>query len=362
MYLSDEFIAQYRGINPFPTLLGGFVYKRTYSRWIETLARREYWYETVRRVIEYSMSLYQGPATNEELKKEAEQLFDSMFYLQVFSAGRTYWIGGTDASYKFPEANYNCAFTVIDSFDSFSDLFYLLLCGAGVGFRVLPEDVNKLSPINTNIVIAHKPYHPKSKHERLQETQVYEEAGSIYIIVADSKEGWVEALRTYLTAIQRQDVESIMINYDSVRPKGEILKTFGGRASGHQSLREMFRDIHKIVKQSKGKLKPIDCMDIANIIGVNTVVGGVRRTSEICLFDPDDDELLNAKVGIWEEDTPNSGKVHRGMSNNTILYENKPTKQELLNVFKRIYNSAEPGICNFKALKERRPWAQGANP
>jgi hypothetical protein len=88
----------------------------------------------------------------------------------------------------------------------------------------------------------------------------------------------------------------------------------------------------------------------------------VRRSSQITLFSEDDNDILNAKVGIWDEDTENSGKTHRGMSNNTILYENKPTKQELLNVFKRISKSAEPGICNFTALKNRRPWAEGANP
>src|SRR5690606_23108642 len=37
----------------------------------------------------------------------------------------------------------------------------------------------------------------------------------------------------------------------------------------------------------------------------NVVVGGVRRTAEICLFDPDDYEILFAKYGInglWGED------------------------------------------------------------
>jgi adenosylcobalamin-dependent ribonucleoside-triphosphate reductase len=276
MYLSDAFVDKYKNVVPpfGGNGLGHFVATRTYKRWDEEHARREKWYEVVRRVVEYSMSLYQGSAQFEELKIEAELLFDHLFNLKMFVAGRTMWIGGTEASKKFPEANYNCSFTIIDSFDTFGDIFYLLLCGVGTGFRVLPDDVNKLPPVNTKIVIAHKPYHPKPKNERLQETQIYEEDGSVYIIVADSKEGWVEAIRKYFTTIQRTDIESIMINYDSVRPKGEILKTFGGRASGHQSLREMFRNIHKIIKQSNGALKPIDCMDISNIIAMNTVVGG----------------------------------------------------------------------------------------
>ena len=38
---------------------------------------------------------------------------------------------------RIPMANFNCAFEVIDDFESFRDLFYLLMIGCGVGFRVL---------------------------------------------------------------------------------------------------------------------------------------------------------------------------------------------------------------------------------
>lgn len=71
------------------------------------------------------------------------------------------------------------------------------------------------------------------------------------------------------------EYESIIINYDSVRPKGELLKTFGGRASGHKALRDMFRKIHTVItKETVGTLAPINAMDIMNIIGEGVVVGG----------------------------------------------------------------------------------------
>lgn len=365
MFLSDDFIKQYNVDNvPFGgNGLGAFVYLRTYSRWDDTNMRRENWIETTRRVVEYSMSLYKGPASKTTLEKEAQALFDHMFNLKVFPAGRSLWIGGTESSRKFPSANFNCSFVVINSFNAFIDAFWMLMVGAGVGFRILPDDINNLPPVNNHIVLANKPYHPKQKQDRIEVTQVYEGDGSIYIIVGDSKEGWVEALNQYFIAIQRNDIAAIIVNYDSVRAKGEELKTFGGRASGHTALRNMFTNIHKVIKHTKNnKLKPIQALDIMNFIGENVVVGGVRRTSEIALFDVNDIEVLNAKVGLFDSAHVNYNQTQRFMSNNSIFFQDKPNKETLEMIFKRINTSAEPGFVNAVAARRRRPNFQGLNP
>ncbi len=369
MYLSNEFINQYknRELKFGGNGLGNFVYLRTYSRWLDNEMRREEWHETVRRVVEYSMSLYQGSATEDQLTKEAETMYNAMYNLQVFTAGRTMWIGGSESAKKYGEANFNCSFIVIDSLTAFVETFHLLMVGSGVGFRILKDDVDKLPTLNTDVVVAHKPYHGKPKEDRIENTLVYEDntdgKASILIVVGDSKDGWVAALAHYLKAMLRHDVESIVINYDSVRPQGEILKTFGGRASGHQALKNMFRAIHKVIINSPdGKLRPIDAMDIENHIGANVVVGGVRRTSEIALFDATDIEVLNAKVDLWVEGSDNYGKDHRGMSNNSIFFNDKPTKETLIDIFDRIQNNGEPGFINAVAARERRPNFQGLNP
>lgn len=368
-YLSDSFVSRYdNSIVPFGgNGLGHFIYLRTYSRWRDEDMRRETWAETVRRVVEYSMKLYDGPATREELVTEAEYMFDTMFNLRLFPAGRTLWIGGTEAERKFGSANFNCAFTVIDKIEAFVETFHLLMVGAGVGFRVLKEDVNKLPRFNTAIAVSHKPYHGKIPQERIEETLVFEDTEdqenvSVLIVVGDSKSGWVEALSVYLKAMQRDDVESIVINYDSVRPQGEKLKTFGGRASGHTALKKMFRAIHKVIRNSKGKLTPLHAIDILNHIGANVVVGGVRRTSEIALFDSADTDSLNAKVDLWVEGSVNYGNDQRGMSNNSIFFEEKPTKEVLLDIFSRILNNGEPGFVNAQAARARRPNFSGLNP
>jgi adenosylcobalamin-dependent ribonucleoside-triphosphate reductase len=361
-YLSNSFLSKYEDNPSWPSLLGQFVYLRTYSRWNDKEFRREHWKETCERVVEYSMSLYDGPADFKHLVSEAEAFFDNMFHLRLFPAGRTMWIGGTEAAQKFPLSNFNCSFTVVNSYKSFIDAFYLMMLGTGVGFRVLPDDVKELAPIKTDVVVAHKPYHGKPKGERFEDTRLFEDGGDKYIVVGDSKEGWVKALEMYFDLLTGDsNVESIIISYDNVRPQGEVLKTFGGRASGHTALRTMFKQIHEVVCRGSEYLSTLQCMDIMNIIGSCVVVGGVRRSSEITLFDINDTSVMDAKVDLWT-DRSKAGYSYRSMSNNSVFFKKKPTKEQLTDIFTRIVNNGEPGFINAEAAERRRPWYSGTNP
>ena len=159
--LTNDFLSKYKHQpNLFPTELGEFIYYRTYSRWLEEEQRREYWWETVKRAVEYNCSLAQTT------KKEAEKLYDNVYNLKNFLAGRTLWTASTESSKKYGMSNYNCSFTVIDSFKAYQDLFYLLMIGSGVGFRVLPRDVEQLPKIRTDVEVIHKYYEPVEKEER----------------------------------------------------------------------------------------------------------------------------------------------------------------------------------------------------
>ena len=55
--LTEEFISRYKHKENPMNQLGSFVYYRTYSRWLDDERRREYWWETVRRAVEYNCSL-----------------------------------------------------------------------------------------------------------------------------------------------------------------------------------------------------------------------------------------------------------------------------------------------------------------
>lgn len=419
--LTDEFISKYPDFPAHMNQLGKFVYYRTYSRFLPEKGRRETWKETCRRAVEYNVGLAVKHLEKigyevdyDKYRKEAEEFFDSMFNLRQFLSGRTLWIGGANngVAERYVLGNFNCSFIDVTKWDDLGDLFYLLLVGTGVGFRATKENVKKLAPIRTNVTLINAPYEPVPRHQRLERTQITElDNGYVKIYVGDSKEGWVEALRYYfevLTNPKYEHIHTIKISYNSVRPKGERLKTFGGTASGPEPLAEMFEGIDRVLKnkidptlapietdeKGYGRVRPIHILDIGNLIGANVVVGGVRRTAEIFLIDEDDYESILAKYGIngfWtEEQLEHHKKVgklldkfgikppwfddiqkigdgrfgldHRRMSNNTVWFENKPSREFIHLIFEIMKLEGEPGLGNYAEAKRRRPNAKGVNP
>lgn len=411
--------------------LGHFVYLRTYSRWLSEQGRRETWKETVRRATEYNVGLgvkhmdkIGYGADIEWHRKEAELLFDNMFHLRQFLSGRTLWVGGAEngVAEKYPLANFNCSFINIASWSDLGDLFYLLMVGTGVGFKCTKEMAANLAPIRTNTMLLHSEYEPVPKSARYEHTQLRDmENGYAKIYVGDSKEGWVESLRIYLDILTKREYEhihTVKISYNSVRPNGERLNTFGGTASGPEPLREMFAGIDRVLKNeidpglapleaqcadgyewfgepptSYRRARPIHILDIGNLIGNNVVVGGVRRTAEIFLMDADDYECIFAKYGlngIWDADKhakviektralglekearfleslptfdPNARPLHhRRMSNNSIAFTEQPSREFLNLVFTMMQAEGEPGFVNLEEARKRRPNAEGLNP
>lgn len=421
-FLSTDFVQNVVKNNPKPlNELGEFVYYRTYSRWLPHRGRREFWHETVKRAIEYNMSLEYKHLKNigykvnlRKMKKEAEELFANIYQTKQFPSGRTLWLGNANerVNKEFALGNFNCSFLNISSWDDLGDLFYLLMVGTGVGFKSTKKLAKNMSPIRTNTILLHSEYKPVLVEQRLEDTKVVKmDNGFAKIYVGDSKNGWISALREYfhlLTKQEHEDVHTIKISYNSVRSKGERLKTFGGTASGHEPLKEMFEGIDRVLKnkidpylapieideKGYGHVRSIHILDIGNLIGANVVVGGVRRTAEIFLFDADDYESMFAKYGInglWTEqqlkhhkdlgklleqqgikpvwfDTiekigdQRKGLDHRRMSNNSIAFEKKPTKDFLNIVFELLQSEAEPGFINLEEARRRRPNAEGINP
>ena len=332
--------------------------------------RRELWCETVQRAVEYNCSL--APTSREE----AELLYENMFYLRQFVSGRTLWVGNTPVAESYPMANYNCAFQVIDSYHAYHDLFYLLMLGCGVGVRVLKEDAGKLPEIRTDVKLKHKDYEARAKQDRLEYTNLSFSGDTATLTIGDSKEGWVQALEHYFTLLTNREyrkLQTIVVDYDSIRPRGERLKSFGGTASGYESMQTMLEKIHRVITlagiknwSTSVRLEPIQLLDIANIIGENVVSGGVRRTSEIGLVDADDEKCIQAKSklyrqvdGKWEL---NASLSHRQMSNNSIYYRKKPTREKLHWHLEQMRYSGEPGWINEEAGLKRRPEFNGCNP
>lgn len=440
--LTNRFLNKFDHAPSHMNELGSFVYYRTYSRYLPEKGRRETWKETAARSADYNVSLAikhlekQGykitKKAHVKFKREAEKLFEGQFMLRQFLSGRTLWVGGAEGGVadKYPLANFNCSFVNIQSFEDIGDLFYLLLVGTGVGVRSSKDGARNLPALRNDVKIVHEPFIQRYPVVKISDTSEFLINGGTKLVVhiGDSKEGWVNALRILFRALQGEgeykDLEEIGFYYDYIRPKGSRLHTFGGTASGHEPLLEMFKGIEKVIlgqldttiappmpaivpiaenvngvklSDNKVQLRPVHILDIANLIGNNVVVGGVRRTAEIFLFDEDDYESLLAKYGIngiW--DTYNDkGEItvtaeekhervlnalrraglneqadsikdiqlrtdqarpfhHRRMSNNSVAFVRKPTKEYLDMVFTIMREEGEPGFINFYEAAKRR--------
>lgn len=419
-FITDDYVEKVVSENNRPlNELGEFVYYRTYSRWLPEKGRREKWEETCKRAINYNMRLAKKhledigfPVSVKDMRKEAQKLFKNMYETKQFLSGRTLWVGGANPviEEKFALGNFNCSYISITKWEDLGDLFYLLMVGTGVGFKCTKKMAKQLPKIRINTQLLHSEYKPVPVEQRLEQTKLsIFENGFAKIYVGDSKEGWVDALRTYFNILTKPEYESIhtvKISYNSIRPKGERLKTFGGTASGHTPLQEMFEGFDKSLKnqidpylvpiemdeKGYGNVRPIHILDMGNLIGANVVVGGVRRTAEIFLFDSDDDECLLAKYGIngfWTEDQLEHhqkvgealgkrkplwfdniknigdgrfGLDHRRMSNNSVAFMKKPTREELHLQFMMLQGEGEPCFVNLEEALRRRPNAQGLNP
>lgn len=106
-------------------------------------------------------------------------------------------------------------------------------------------------------------------------------------------------------------------------------------------------------------LRKIDILDLLNHMG--TVLSS-RRSAEIALCEYGSDEWLefaNAKQQCYTD-----GFKHRQQSNNSLVFNNKPTRDELRGLFDIMMENggSEPGFINGQTATKRAPWFAGVNP
>lgn len=349
--LNKAFVEKYSKLQPNFGPIGEVVYSRTYSRPIQELSRREYWHETVERVVNFSASL--APISQEE----AEDLYDRIWSMKMFPAGRTLWAGGTGMS----SSQFNCSFLVLKEAQDFYDLTYMLMSGAGVGFRVdSVDDLNKNIPINSSAKLTNILYDYVGAAGVLENTfvELDEKNGkTATIVIGDSREGWADAIKIYLGLLGNSQIKEILVNYNYVRPLGTPLKRFGGYASGPEPLIDFFTLTHKFLVENDKGWTSLKALDVANLIGRTVVSGGSRRSAQIGLSVSSDHAFAEAKTGTWYESAP-----WRSQSNNTIIFKQRPSKEELKQRFDAIAQYGEPGFLNEEAALKRRKDFKGLNP
>ncbi|HOD49041.1 MAG TPA: fused protease/ribonucleoside-triphosphate reductase [Candidatus Hydrogenedentes bacterium] len=282
--LDPAFVGQFAGRQPDWGPLGYVTYKRTYARPVphEPDRTEEYW-ETCRRVVEgcYTIQLthcrnLKLPWDKQKAQRSAQEMFRLMWDFKFVPPGRGLWMMGTDYIYQRGSAALNnCAFVSTEEIDfEFSEPFCFLMdmsmLGTGVAFDT--KGAGKL-------IIQEPVIDKDSTH-----------------VVEDSKEGWVELVRVVLNSYAGKCSRPGRIDYSKIRPQGSPIRTFGGIAPGPGPLIQGITNVDRVLTARIGqRITSSDITDLMNVIGKCVVSGGVRRTAELALGDPCDDEYLKLK-------------------------------------------------------------------
>ena len=297
------------------------IYKTHYARWNGD--RRENWLETTSRYNDFfeKKIKYVG----EERWHEYILAIEDIDTMQVMPSMRALWTAGKPLEIS-NIAGYNCAYLSFEKPRDFAEHLYILMNGAGSGYTVERQYISKLPTIPDEVA-----------------------ESSDVIIVEDSKLGWANATADYFELLYEGQIPTV--DYSFIRPKGAILKTFGGRASGKEPLVELFTFAKELFINAAGrKLNSIEVNDIACFIANVVVSGGVRRSSCISLSNLSDRRMANAKTGEFWLKYP-----YRAMANNSTVYTEKPEMtiftEEWLTLMKS--GTGERGIVNRKAMHNK---------
>ena len=305
--------------------LGNITYARTYSREMGKGVK-----ETFSDTVERELHGIKKQLKLDFDESELEFYRDMRHEMKGSVAGRFMWQLGTKTvdQLGLPSLQ-NCAFVVIDEpITPFTWAMDMLMLGSGVGFSIKREHVYKLPKL----------VRKKVKIEQLNDKQAD-------FIVPDTREGWVKLLGKVLKSYFYSG-EGFTYSTQLIRGYGEPIKGFGGVASGSAILVEGIELINGILDARRGKqLRPIDCLDIMNIIGSIVVAGNIRRSAQIAIGDYDDLEYLKAKR--WDlGSVPN----WRAMSNNSV---DCPDAKLLPQEFWDTYEQGEPyGLVNIALSKK----------
>ena len=297
----------------------------SYSRYLEDDGKYETWNEAVDRVIKMLEDNYKEK--NNQLQPYFEEARQSYKEQRVLGAQRALQFGG-DQLMKHQMRMYNCTSSYTDRPEFFGELFYILLCGAGAGFSVQKHHVAKLPKLQA----------------RTKQAKGY--------IVEDSIEGWASALDVLMSSYfvdggkyPEFTGRRVFFDLTNIRPKGA--KISGGfKAPGPEGLRRSLDKIEHllqgIVMDSKEPvaIRPINVYDISMHAADAVLSGGVRRSATICLFSPDDEEMMNAKTGNWFMDNP-----QRARSNNSaVIVRDETTPEQLGKSMESVKQFGEPGF------------------
>lgn len=351
--LSERFLEPYRKEgDPFGSLLARSTYLTKYSRrpLDNPEGRNEVWTDTIQRVVEGNVALAPGVSRN-----EAELLFHLFWTGQALPPGRGLWTGGVAGIPS--DAMYNCWYVTLRNIDDWCWTANQLMLGGGVGVGL--AEIGGLPTVavaKAQLTIRCSDDHPDVEEVRPQSGPALNGQTSEYR-AEDSRRGWVTALRKVLTAAFNGT--DLIVDLSDIRPRGALIRTFGGIACGPGPLAHMLRASWEIVRGSEGRrLQSVECLDITNHIGLCIKAGNVRRSALIVLGSADDQDFRDAKKDLA------AVMSHRHTSNNSLAFRSwdEINNFDWRGLVEDNIIFGEPGILNLPLVWQTDPGAKGVNP
>lgn len=306
--------------------LGEYTRIAKYARFNKEKNRRETWNEQIERVMKMHKE-HIGSEKVKALSNEIEMVESHLRQKKIVGSQRALQFGGP-AVVKKNARLYNCTTSYCDRPRFFQEAMWLLLAGCGVGFSVQTQHIAQLPDVE------------KPDPNRIGK-----------FTIPDSIEGWADSVGVLLSSyfVENQPFpdafgKTIEFDYSLIRPSGSIISDTNGKAPGAEPLKrsiELIRNlIDNRITSGENRLHPIDLYDIVMHASDAVLSGGVRRSATICMFSPEDQEMMTAKTGNWYETNP-----QRGRSNNSVmLLRDKTSEEDFKSHFENIKQFGEPGF------------------
>ena len=302
-------------MNKGKKFLSDLKFFESYSKWNDSLKRKETWEESVEDVMKMHYNKFRHIPEIIPYIDKAKTAYKNK---EILASQRNLQYREEQIT-KSNTRLFNCSSTYIDRPEVFKEAMWVLLNGCGVGYSVENRFIDKLPTIKN----------------RKEDTVTY--------VVEDSIEGWANALDALLQSFFNGS-EKIRFDGSLVRPEGALISG-GFKAPGYEPLKKSLELIEqilekKLINTTQYKLTSLDAHEIICISSDAVLAAGVRRSAIICLFDKDDNLMLTAKTGDWFIKKPWLARA-----NNSIkLLRGSFTKEEFNKYKKSIQEFGEPGI------------------
>ena len=303
--------------------LSEFIFQSKYAKFLPEKGRKETFEESVDRILQMHMThlqdKYSQAINNSDFCNDFIQASESCKKGLIYGSQRALQFGG-DSILKHNEKIYNCSFLYADKLEVFKIVEWLGLNGCGVGISVESKHINKLPCMC----------------EHLNE-KTYNH------VISDDIEGWSYAVDALINYFFNSDLKYPLFDFSLIRPKGSPISN-GFLAPGPEPLKAALRKmedlLRKVYKREDKRLKPIEVTDLLALEADSIISGGVRRSALSILFDPDDEEMYNSKIGNWWYENPQRGRYNAS----AVLERQSTPKSTFEKLFESTKQFGEPGF------------------